>query len=389
MRIGIVTGEYPPMQGGVGAYSQVLARHFILQGHKVFVFSSNLANEPDPAIPLTADVGRWNFRALWAIRRWANENMVDVISLQFETAAYQMSPWIHFLPDIMREVPVVTTFHDLLVPYLFPKAGRLRAWIVNHLARASDGVIVTNQEDMLRLRTLPRTHLIPIGSNILTTLPADFTPETWRAKAGASPDDFLIAHFGFINRSKGVHILMEDVALIREKYKYPLKVVMIGGRTGTSDTTNAAYVEDIDRLIERLGLAPHVYWTGFIEDDEVSAFLTASDAVVLPFLDGASYRRGSLMAAVYHGCAIITSEPRVDIPLFIDSENMLLARAEIIDPDAPPFMHVACEILELYRKPDLRERLRKGAKALASNFGWSQIADNYVTFFKQVIGGRA
>jgi hypothetical protein len=61
------------------------------------------------------------------------------------------------------------TFHDLRVPYLFPKAGPLRRWIVYHLARSAEGVIATNDEDFHRLLTEARPRrlaLIPIGSNI-------------------------------------------------------------------------------------------------------------------------------------------------------------------------------------------------------------------------------
>jgi glycosyltransferase involved in cell wall biosynthesis len=139
MRIGIVTGEYPPMEGGVGAYTRILARTLAQQGHEVFVFSSSQAREDHPEITLTNSVAHWGPGSLRALHRWSRSVQPDVVSLQFETAAYGMSPWIHFLPDVLRGVPVVTTFHDLLFPYLFPKAGRLRDWIVMRLARASAG----------------------------------------------------------------------------------------------------------------------------------------------------------------------------------------------------------------------------------------------------------
>ena len=134
MRIGIVTGEYPPMQGGVGAYSHILAQTFAVQGHDVFVFSSDKTGENDPAIQLTNPVKRWRWGSLRAVKQWAQTQRLDVINLQYQTAAFGMSPWIHFLPDYLREIPFVTTFHDLLFPYLFPKAGPLRDWIVMRLA---------------------------------------------------------------------------------------------------------------------------------------------------------------------------------------------------------------------------------------------------------------
>ena len=69
-------------------------------------------------------------------------------------------------------------------------------------------------------------------------------------------------------------------------------------------------MQEIDALIERLELAPIIHRTGYLEDAAVSGYLAAADVVALPFNDGASYRRGTLMAAIQHGCAIVTTKPR-------------------------------------------------------------------------------
>jgi glycosyltransferase involved in cell wall biosynthesis len=384
MRLGIITGEYPPMQGGVGAYTRILAHQYADLGHSVFVYADHRAVEPREDIHLTAKTKQWGYGTLRQIQRWARDNALDVINLQFETAAYGMSAWVHFLPDWVKNVPIVTTFHDLLTPYLFPKAGNLRKWIVNHLASKSAGVIATNHEDYYRLQDLTNAELIPIGSNIPNRLPADYDRVQWRCKANATEDDFLVAYFGFMNRTKGVDILLEDAAKLIGT-GYPIKLVMIGGLTGTSDPANQAYADEIHQLIDELGIAKFITWTGYIDDESVSAFLTCCDCVCLPFMDGASYRRGSLMAAIQHGCAIITTKPQVNIPLFVDGKNMLMARYELISDSTPPFLHVSPGILQLYRDEDLCQRLKAGANDLAKQFQWESIAAENVRFFQQVI----
>ncbi|MEQ8677442.1 MAG: glycosyltransferase family 4 protein [Aggregatilineales bacterium] len=385
MRIGIIAGEYPPHQGGVGAYTRIIALRLIELGHSVSILCGNDAIEPDDRIHLQNSITSWNILSLRQISRWATAEKLDIINIQFETAAFGMSPWVHFIPRI-TSVPVVTTFHDLLVPYLFPKAGALRQWITRYLAQKSNGIILTNQEDYAQTNAIKMRKLIPIGSNISTTLPADFDRSRWRETMGVNSDDFLMAHFGFMNRTKGIEILLEDMAVIRQHYQYPLKLVMIGGKTGYSDPSNADYADEIDSKIQRLQLEDSIIWTGYVDDTEVSAHLIASDVVVLPFKDGASYRRGSLMAAIHHGCAIITTAPRVYVPTFVDEENMLLARALILDESIPPYTHVSQEILLLYRNPELREKLRHGASKLAGHFDWKGIAKKYVDFFNVVLG---
>jgi glycosyltransferase involved in cell wall biosynthesis len=376
MRIGIVTGEYPPLIGGVGAYSHILAKELVLQGHKVLVFSGAGAESQDDDIKV-AYVIKWGIGSLFSIRKWATEERLDIINLQFQTAAYSMSPWIHFLPDVMGKIPVVTTFHDLRYPYLFPKTGRLRNWIVMRLARASGGVIVTNYEDQIKLQHLKNTTIIPIGSNILTSLRSDFDAQQWREKAGAKSGDFLLGYFGLFNRSKGLDHLLRSVAGLRDA-NIPVRLVMIGGGVGTSDPTNAAYMDDMNGQIEALGLKNIVQQTGYVDDEAVGAYLSACDAVVLPFTDGASFRRGSLMAAIHYGCAIITTMPQVPIAAFRDRDNLLMVKAD----DTPALQ---AGIRQLYEAPDLREKLKREAKALAKEFEWSGIAGATANFFQQTI----
>ncbi len=380
MRIGIVTGEYPPMQGGVGAYTAILAQQLAEHGQEVHLFSTQAARENN--LPMTNTSSDWGFSSLPAVAEWAKKAHLDLINIQFQTAAFGMSPWVHFLPDYLRSTPVVTTFHDLRYPYLFPKAGPLRTWIVRHLARASRGVIVTNHEDAQRVEYLPRRRMIPIGSNITGKLASDFNAAVWRQSAGASQNDFLLSYFGLINRSKGLNHLLDSIAALRER-QVPIRLLMIGGTAGTSDPTNAGTIAEIQQIIVRAGLEDCIYQTGYLEDNQtVGSYLKASDAVVLPFLDGASFRRGSLMAAIHYDCCIVTTRPNVPVPEFVGGENMLLVPAG----DTSSLTHA---LYELYEKPVLRQHLRQGATQLARRFDWEHIAAAYVDFFETILRGQA
>ena len=103
MRIGIISGEYPPMQGGVGAYSSILAENFHRQGHYVAVMSSNGARSSDPAIPIMT-ANRWNPGTLLGIRQWAQNERLDLINLQYQTAAFGMSPFFRISYATATEV---------------------------------------------------------------------------------------------------------------------------------------------------------------------------------------------------------------------------------------------------------------------------------------------
>ena len=373
MRIGLITGEFPPMPGGVGRFARVLGERMQQQGHEVHVLTR--AGCASDSLPISAIRG-WGLDSLAPIRAWARKRRFDVVNLQFQTAAYDMSPFVHFLPAIVNG-PFVTSFHDLRFPYLFPKAGRLRGWIVMHLARGSDGVIMTNQEDGERLRMLPNRAVIPIGSVILRELGADYDRRWQRRRLGADERTFLLGHFGFVKATKGIDCLIEALANLR-RGGHEARLAFIGGRSNAVDGgEDARYLHRLDARIHQLGLEDAVHWTGFLAEDEVAACLKAVDLMTLPFLDGASFRRGSLVAACHYGCAILTTQAEIKTAAFRHGENLWLI---------PSHSTSALEegILHLMRHPQQMKQLRRGAFELGRRFDWDRIAGDTAAFFQTV-----
>jgi glycosyltransferase involved in cell wall biosynthesis len=388
MRIGLVTGEFPPDQGGVGDFTLRLAEALAALGHEVHVITGPLRPHAlCDLLPAPCAVHRavpfWGWGCWRQVLRVARQERLDVLNLQYQAAAYGMHPAVHFLPRRAVRPPVVVTFHDLRVPYLFPKAGPLRWQIVRMLARRADGVIVTNQEDYLRLEEdLPqgRLALIPIGSNIPPAPPPGYDRDAERARWGVGPGDLLLGYFGFLNESKGGEELVRALALLVEG-GVPAHLLMVGGRVGTSDPTNRAYAAFIDGLIADLGLTEHVHWTGYTDPPSVSAGLLATDVCVLPYRDGVSFRRGTLHACLAHGRAMVTTHPAVPLPEVRDGENMLLVPPR--DAGA-----LAEAIRRIWRDPALRARLEEGARALAADFSWDRIARRTAAFLASLGQGE-
>lgn len=47
MKICLISGEFPPMQGGVGDYTREMARAFAALGHQVVVVASRISRSED------------------------------------------------------------------------------------------------------------------------------------------------------------------------------------------------------------------------------------------------------------------------------------------------------------------------------------------------------
>jgi glycosyltransferase involved in cell wall biosynthesis len=424
MKIGLVTGEYPPMEGGVGDFTHELARALTELQHEVHVItrtgcgtsratSSDSTSEiNDAEIPqadkkgegpvVHAIIPRWDWRSSLSVMRLVRSLQLEILNIQYQAAAYDLHPAINFYPfsipltnrwqsrvealNPRRRKPerikglsdsptFVVTFHDLKVPYLFPKAGDLRDRVVTFLARRADAAITTNLLDELTLsaRSVGQVERIPIGSNITPVLPGGYDRDAWRAKWQVKPQDFLLGHFGFFNARKGIETLVRSLAYLEPSYH----LLFIGGTVGSSDATNKAYVERIEALTTQLRLTDRVHYTGYAPETEVSAAFSALDLCVLPYLDGASFHHGTLMAALTHGQPIVSTLPRVRVPELVHGKNIWLIRPGDVEM-------LVDAVNTLSTEPHRRQRLAQGAKALSKQFSWECIAAKTANLFESL-----
>jgi glycosyltransferase involved in cell wall biosynthesis len=403
LRVLLVTGEYPPDEGGVADYTRWLAEALLVEGLAVDVLTDRRHHAISAAYdrpwragcPSAPNVHRvmpsWSWTALERIERVAGVTGPDLVHIQYQAAAYQMGPAIHLAPWWLgrRGFRTVVTYHDLKVPYLFPKAGRVRRWAVDALSRRADLTIVTNAEDHAAVAAHGRARslaLVPIGSNIPDSVPPGYDPSAWRIRFGVDPAAPLVAYFGMLNTSKGARVLAGALGSLVAAGR-DARLVMIGAQVGASDPTNRGYLEAFRNDIAARGLAERVVWTGHMPPEGVSAWLHAADVVALPYADGASYRRGSLMAALEHGAAIVTTtpSPAPDAPgappPLVDGRSARLVPPG--DPDA-----LARALSEILDDVTLRAHLSDGARDLARSFAWDAIARRHAGLYQALVGGE-
>ena len=383
MRLGIITGEYPPMDGGVGAYTQILAYEMSRMGHQIEILTRQISGETENNSNVTvrkAIKGKWGWRSTEEIARWTAKYAPDAVIIQFQTAAYDMHPAIHWVPSALRRqsVPSIVTFHDLRVPYLFPKAGRVRRWIVNKLAHDADGVICTDSEDFdilkadKRVRRLVR---IPIGSNISPRDTNQTMRDEVRRELSIRPSQLLVGYFGFVSQSKGVGVLLDALARLIAS-GLDAHLVMIGGHAAEVDNQMSAYQSEVMEDIRHKYLDQRVHWTGFAPESQIGNWLSGCDIIALPFLDGVSLRSGTLMAALAHGKAIVTTAPRVDIPeLEHAMEYAKPADAEDLANKIGTLWH------EVARRKDFEQRAAEVSKRY---FSWDEIARRTIAFCQEI-----
>src|SRR5450759_1974929 len=265
-RVLMVTGEYPPYPGGVGDYTALLCRHLTEAGAAVSVLTSRLS-EP-PTVPESVGgpglfrlIQKWGYGSCGEIASLAKRQGCQVVHLQYQAAAFGMHPFANLLPAYLRVrlsgTKVVTTFHDLRVPYLFPKAGPLRARALRAMDSRSHASVLTNEPDLQELGgpgvgpggKTGKRWLIPIGSNVDNAPPTDFDRQLWRRQMGADEETMMVSYFGFMNDTKGVEFLVQALGLLLGRGIH-LKLVVVGGEAGDTDPTNRDYSKRLLQMIQ-------------------------------------------------------------------------------------------------------------------------------------------
>jgi glycosyltransferase involved in cell wall biosynthesis len=110
--------------------------------------------------------------------------------------------------------------------------------------------------------------------------------------------------------------------------------------------------------------------TGWLAPPDLSAHLLAGDVALLPYADGASGRRGSLLACAEHGLPIVTTEPAAD------------EVAAYVHAVQPTSYDLAEGVLTVMSD---RDRFRAKSLDLTEVMSWRRIASDHVELYNRLL----
>ncbi|GAT62306.1 glycosyltransferase [Paludibacter jiangxiensis] len=286
-KILVITGSYPPDVCGVGDYIANLTNSM---SHQFEIFYS----------------ANWSLISTIKKIKEINRYKLDRLNIQYPTQGYKWS----FVPLILAiYYHVFTTKTIILTLHEFSQ----RTWRAKlyslFLIAFSSNIVVTNQyEKEYILKILPakisKIVIIKIHSNI---------------KASSflrmySDRSIHLTYFGQIRPNKGIEQFLECV----KDLKWMDMNITI---TGQIVPEYVEYFKKIEQLAHRYQI--NLYTNQ--PEKEVIEILNSTKIVYLPFPDGASERRGSLLAALANGTCVISTSG-----LFVTNE--LYHTCIIIEP---------------------------------------------------------
>lgn len=353
MNVLLITGEYPPLGGGIAGYTALLRDELAQAGVRSLVVSrSNTLAE--------YAIDAWNWSIAHDIRRIAESQNIDIIHIQYQAGAFDMSPAVNLLPRLLAGRPVVTTFHDLRPPYLFPKAGNLRYATMKRMARWSTATIVTNIADQ---RTLAGSGItaerIPLG------------PSLPQPDAGAAPGS-SIGFFGYPSKQKGFDRLLKAVSCIDLDIRPD--VLIVGSLPPAVGAHGYFSQQAVNQMADDAEVTVH--WTGFLQPQEASNTLASCAVIAFPFPRGATLRSSAMLAALQMGRPVLSTFPD-QIEDLDGLENM--SNLQLVEPgNTSALVH---KLGSLIAAPRSCMPVR-----IPAQFAWRTIAGRHIELYRSLSG---
>lgn len=270
MKILFITGSFPPDVCGVGDYTAKLIDG--LRTHSSLQVKTFHKKE-------------WAIKNLWRYLREIKSTNSDLYHFQYPTEGYKYSFLPLFLVLFLAKKKVVTTVHEL-------SSRNFSAYVYTQvLIFFSGSVIVSNQVEERHAAKFvlnkSKINVIPIGSNICESQYSN-KPFTDRV--------IDVANFGHIRPMKGI----EDFIDVKKSLGHGVSGAIIGQilkryKQYFNSLEDSVFNSEITFILNQ-------------NEKDLADTLADVKIMYLPFLDGVSNRRGSLLAALQNGCVIVTTQ---------------------------------------------------------------------------------
>jgi glycosyltransferase involved in cell wall biosynthesis len=194
---------------------------------------------------------------------------------------------------------------------------------------------------------------LPSPCNIPVIPTPDDHRARWRQELGLPADIPILAYFGTLSPSKQLDWIL---GCWDECHRRGLDVafVIIGASPSISVPPERA---------------SRFRTLGYLPEEAASRALSAVDVLALPFIDGISERRGSIMAGLCHGVAVASTIGHCTGVELAKADWVSLSRVD----DREGFMSSVADLLS---DPDRRRRLGAAGQAhYVRHFDWPVIVD--------------
>lgn len=372
MRIGIDARFYGPLGKGLGRYTQQLIRQLEMIDRQNDYFIFLRAENWDEYRPSNE-----RFRKVLADYRWYT--VAEQIFMPFKIWSCQLDVmhFTHFNVPLLYVGRFIVTIHDLILtkypterattlgPLLYAiKHAAYQLIITSAIRRAKKIIAVseyTKKEIIEHFR--PNSDKVAVTYEAVNPPAKAISKETAVLSAYGVEQPYLL-YVGNVYPHKNIEGLLEALSqLLESKPHYQLVLV------GKDDY----FFRRMKERVARLGLQPHVIFTGFVSDDDLPALYTRASLYVFPsFCEG--FGLPALEACLY-GLPVVASNSS-SLP------EVLGGAAFYFNPHRPA--EIAQAMQQVLDNETLRLKLISNGFKRALSFSWERMARQTLDLYTHV-----
>jgi len=320
----LITGEYPPAVGGVAAFSREIADGLADAGRDVHVWCpAPAAAAPPSKVTIHGVAGGWTRKGMHdvdrALERFAAPRRLFVQWVPHAFGARSIN--IAFCRWLKRRAARGDTLQVMVhEPFLtFEHGPRQRAaalvhrWMIKTLLAGASRIWMS----------------IPAWQDRIARYTPDGVSPEWlpvpSSIAVVDDRDAVIA-VQSARLAPGTHVLAGHFGTFSRETRPLLDKAITGLLDGSSETTVVCFGRGSDDYVASSairGNRDRLASAGALSDRDASLYLQACDIMIQPYIDGASARRTTLMAALAHGRAVVTTVGSLSEPWWTTTGNVV------------------------------------------------------------------
>ena len=366
----IILGPAHPLRGGIAIYNERLAKQFQHEGHDVTIYSFSL-QYPDFLFPGTTQYSsepapkdlniKTSINSINPLNWVAVGNEIKNLKPDLVVVRYWLPLMGPALGTILRRIK--TNKHTKIIciaDNVIPHEKRIGDHaFTNYFIKPVDAFITMSEKVLNDLRSFTKTKPAQLEPHPLYDV---FGEAVGKAEArthlNINQNDFIFLFFGFIRKYKGLDLLLEAVAKLKDSQLQTINYkLLIAGE----------FYEDrkiYDELIEQLRIKDDlILKTEFIADSEVKYYFCAADAVVQPYRHAT---QSGVTPLAYHFEVPMIVTNVGGLPAFVPHEKVGL----VCEPNASSIADAMQQVLQTGAAqflPHLREEKQK--------YSWSKMTE--------------
>ncbi|CAF3311557.1 unnamed protein product [Rotaria sp. Silwood2] len=370
-------GSYPPRRCGLAEFLEDLTENYPGPYNVVAVDEQNVnSSSRNYSDKVIFRLNQQNRDAYYTVADIVNSEAYDVLNLQHEFNIYggMVGEYIvHLLASIKK--PVITTLHTILL-----NPNKFYMSVTRAICATSTRIIVLSERGRQLLIDIyginaEKISVIPHG---VPDSPFTYSLVDGKKKLGLEANIPTMTTFGLLHRDKNIQLTLKAMQTVVKSI--PNVIYLVIGQTHPliQMSEGESYRQELENNVTAYGLTNNVRFINkYVNDNELLAFLNATDIFLTPYTSEDQYVSGTLSWAVGLGKGVI-STPYLYAKELLDNGRGFLT----------PFndhASLSSLIIELFQNDELLETARLNAYAYGRQMIWPVVGARLQEICRELI----